>query len=109
MAQKDTITKMVYMNLKFLLFLLLCFSTPITYAGAMSQIHLETHEAIYDYFNEYVERIEVIRFAENEKDCFFVTQATVKPNTYQSYHCRVCFVGERSRFWAESVACDQTN
>jgi hypothetical protein len=85
------------------LFILICsfVLSSSLYAGAMSDIDLETRESISYYLQrDAFDLIHSIQFAPNQDGCYFTTRALIGELT-----CFVCFEGEGRSFWATNVSC----
>jgi hypothetical protein len=71
------------------------------HAGAMSDIDLETREAIaYHLETDIFDAIHSLQFAPNQTGCYFTTQALI-----DDLICFVCFEGEGRDFYATKVNC----
>jgi len=72
------------------------------FAGAMSDIDLETRESIsYHLGIDAFDLIDSIQFATNQEGCYFTTRANVLGMT-----CFVCFEGTGRSFLATQVTCE---
>lgn len=74
-------------------------------AGAMSEIHLETQEAIFFHFDGAIDDVIDLRFGDAAEGCYFVVEAKAVIS-FEQINCAVCFVGEGRSFSAKSVSCD---
>jgi hypothetical protein len=82
----------------------LLFSFTVS-AGAMSEIHLETQEAIFYHFDGEINDVIDMRFGGAAQGCYFVIEATAL--TYSGpVSCAVCFEGQGRSFSAKSVSCE---
>lgn len=87
--------------MKKMILMLAFFMSSTVFAGAMSDIDLETREAISFHLDlQDWDAIHSLQFASNQEGCFFTTQARV-----EQYLCFVCFEGEGRNFTATKVSC----